>query len=49
MFTEKEYAQLAARTYARTDVNKITLPTDIEEIHWQDDGSKNGCGSLQAT
>ncbi|QMT40970.1 lipase family protein [Neisseria shayeganii] len=42
MLTEKEYAQLAARTYDRTGANKITLPTDIEEIHWQDDDPKSG-------
>ena len=37
MLTVNEYAQLSARTYDRTRVNKITLPADVAEEHWQDD------------
>ncbi len=42
MLTVNEYAQLSARTYDRTAENKMTLPTDITEVHWQDDDPNSG-------
>ena len=42
MLTVNEYAQLSARTYDRTEENKITLPQDITEVHWQDDDPETG-------
>ncbi|MDO4248224.1 MAG: calcium-binding protein, partial [Neisseria sp.] len=42
MLTVNEYAQLSARTYDRTRINKITLPQDITEVHWQDDDPETG-------